>query len=137
MEPTLKDRDSVILEQAKEIENGQIIFFDKPISWKYESQDSTVLVKRVAAIPGDTITYDGESFLVNGEVAYSLSEDNYECDAGPVGYEHTVTNKQVFVMGDNARASLDSRRIFCDGEPEKSYITKRAIIDYGHIVTKF
>lgn len=93
----------------------------------------TVLIKRIAAAPGDTLSYDGKAFYVNGKVLYSLAKDHYQCNAGPVGYKHKLTKEQVFAMGDNPLKSLDSRRIFCDGHPNEAYIGYRSVIDFGTI----
>lgn len=137
MEPTLKSRDSVILKQEDAPEQNQIAFFNKPKSWEYMGEDESVLVKRIAAAPGDTLEFDGQSFIVNGEVFYSIDTDDYSCESGTVGYKHTLTKNEVFAMGDNARVSLDSRRIFCDGNTDHIYIPSQDMIDFGHILMKF
>ena len=137
MEPTLNNGDSVILKQEDTLRHNQIIFFNKPSSWSEYVDRNATLVKRVVAIPGDTLTYDGETFKVNNEIVYKLSDDNYECESGEIGYEHILTNTEVFATGDNANDSLDSRRIFCDGNSKDMYIPKFYVIDYGHIVKQF
>lgn len=137
MEPVLHNGDSVILKQSKTVQRNQIIFFNKPSKWSEYTDRSTTLVKRISGVPGDTITYDGTEFKINNETFYKLSEDNYECEAGEIDYEYTLSQKEVFVTGDNANHSLDSRRIFCDGDSENMYVTKRAIVDYGSIVKIF
>lgn len=137
MEPTFENRDSVILKQSKTVNNGDIVFFNKPGSWDEYVDHDTVLVKRITAVPNDKISFDGKQFKVNDETVYKLSENNYECENGQVGYEHVLTNKEIFVMGDNPNHSLDSRRMFCDGEPDKMYIPKHSIVDYGKVVFKF
>lgn len=137
MEPTFKNRDSVVLKQETAPEIDQISFFHKPESWEYMGEDESILVKRIAAAPGDTLEFDGKSFIVNGEESYTLSTDNYVCEAGTIDYKHTLSKNEVFVMGDNAKVSLDSRRIFCDGDTEHIYIPSQDMIDFGHILMKF
>lgn len=137
MEPTLTDRQTVILKQSKTVEHGEFVFFKKPKSWSDYVDRDTTLVKRITAVPNDTLSFDGKSFKVNGEDVYDLSKNEYECAKGQKGYEHTLSNKEIFVMGDNPNHSLDSRRIFCDGNVNEMFIPKYSIVDYGQIVVKF
>lgn len=137
MVPTLHDRDTVILQKDSTLQRGQIAFLNKPEAWLHESEKETVLVKRVIAIPGDTLKFDGKSFLVNGVSVYNLDTIGYDCKLGTVGYEHTLSKNEVFVMGDNPSSSLDSRRIFCNGETNKSLVPYTNLIEYGKITVKF
>lgn len=137
MEPTLQDKSSIVIQKEKSIAINQIAVFDKPKSWDYMKDKDTVLIKRIAAVPGDVLEFDGKSILVNGEVSYSVDTNKYECSAGEVGYKHTLSNKEIFVMGDNAQVSLDSRRIFCDGDTENIFIPYNNIVSYGKIAIKF
>ena len=75
MEPTLK-KGSLILGTRifDDLETGDVIVFTK---------EGMVMVKRIAAIAGETITVDG--------VSYTVPEDSY------------------FVLGDNEENSIDSR----------------------------
>lgn len=137
MEPTFEDRQSVVLKQSKTVNHGEIVFFKKPKSWSDYVDRDTTLVKRIVAVPDDTLAFDGEKFTVNGTTVYELSENNYECSAGEKKYKHVLTNKEIFAMGDNPNHSLDSRRIFCDGEIDKMFIPRQSIVDYGQVVFKF
>lgn len=137
MEPNFHDGDTVVLDQVDGVVHGQLVFFSKPKSWDDYAGDGYTLMKRIAARPGDTLSYDGTSFMIDGEVIYDGTEDKYECAAGEVGYEHQLTNKELFVMGDNANHSLDSRRIFCDGNAENMFVGYRDIIDNGVVKAVF
>jgi signal peptidase I len=137
MVPTLHDRDTIILQDESVLQRGQIAILKKPAPWLHESEKETVLVKRVVAIPGDKLEFDGKSFLVNGVSIYNLDTIDYECKSGVIGYEHTLSNQEVFVMGDNPSASLDSRRIFCDGKSKESFVPYENLLDYGKITMKF
>ena len=75
MEPTLKKGSLIFGTRIfDDLETGDVIVFTK---------DGTVMVKRIAAIAGETITVDG--------VSYTVPEDSY------------------FVLGDNMEESKDSR----------------------------
>lgn len=137
MSPTLENGENVVVRQEKKVTQNQLVFFKKPTRWADYVDHNTILVKRIIAVPGNTLTFDGKEFKVNDETVYTLSDDNYECSAGEVGYSHTLTNKEIFVMGDNASVSLDSRRIFCDGKTDKMYLQSRDVIDHGNIILKF
>lgn len=133
MEPTLHDGQNIILKQVEAPKPGLIFVFEKPNSWSYMGSGEKVLIKRIAASPQQTLSFDGEAFYVNGEEIYNVKENNYECSAGPTDYVHKLNQEEVFVMGDNALESLDSRRIFCDGDPDDAYIGFKNVIDFGTI----
>lgn len=137
MEPALSNGQNIVLKQEPAPRQGMIFVFEKPNTWDYMGTGEKVLIKRVAAAPQSVLTYDGKAFYVNGEAIYKLADDGYKCKAGEVGYEHKLTQKEVFVMGDNALQSLDSRRIFCDGHPENSFIGFNNLIDFGTIERVF
>lgn len=81
-------------------------------------------VKRVIAVPGDTIEIDGEQALVNGApepwlIPRQASEDRM----GP----YTVPPGAVWVMGDNRHDSSDSRYF---GFVPVSAVRGRAVLVY-------
>lgn len=136
MEPYLHNGESVVLQQADEIEEGQIIFVNKPGSWFYQSGDSELLVKRVLAVPGDEFSFDGEAFSVNGEVKSVLPE-GYDCSLAPQSFKMTLGKTQHFIVGDNVENSFDSRKAFCTGNVRYSFLEKFRIVDYGKIIMRF
>lgn len=136
MSPSLKDRDNIIISQEKTIEQNHIIVFDHPVLWDYSGPSTGVLIKRVAAVPGDTLAFDGETFTVNGIKFFNVKENDYECSNGDENYSHVLSHDEIFVTGDNFNESLDSRRIFCDGAPGY-YVPQHEIIAFGNIIAKY
>lgn len=137
MYPDLESGDSIVLKQEKDLKEGQLIFFNKPKSWKSLTNEkhNKLLVKRVAAIPGDTLKFDGKGFIINNEKRFDLP-DGYKCEA-PIGFETVLKKRQIFVLGDNALHSNDSRAMFCKGKITSIFIDKRAVADYGHVLFRF
>lgn len=116
MEPNYHSGDYLIIDELsyrlRDPERGEVIVFKYPLNTSYR------YIKRIIALPGETID------LKNGEVYVSragseptkVSEDLYISDAtrekwktrmdyGPV----TLKADEFFVMGDNRNYSSDSR----------------------------
>jgi signal peptidase I len=83
---------------------GEVVVLDDPLNPQRQ------LIKRVIALPGETVTIQADRVYINGR---PLAEDYINKDLlkgetlGPV----TVPAAHVFVMGDNRGNSSDSRRI--------------------------
>lgn len=133
MSPTFENGETVVLEQAKEVEKGMIVVFPKPQQWDYMGADTPELIKRIAAGGGSTVEYDGEKLYIDGEVAYDIEANEYQC-ALEEGYSHTLSSEELFVMGDNHKNSLDSLRILCDNErPDAAYVPFLKTFAYGYV----
>ncbi len=97
---------------------GQIERFDVVI---VESVDEKLLVKRVIALPGETIEYLDDELYINNEIVeepfldetYVLSqikEENSEYFTENFG-PYELGEDEFFVMGDNRLRSYDSRNL--------------------------
>lgn len=104
MDPTLEDGERVIFNKIvyllDEPERGDIVIIKRPFK-NY--------VKRVIALPGETIEINGSELYINGEKYQQtfLDEEAEERTGnfGPI----QVPKDSYFVMGDNRAISKDSR----------------------------
>jgi len=139
MEPTLDDGSIVAVRNSdRPIQHGEIMVVGKPESWYREGKDASshrdVLVKRVAAVPGDTLEVVGGEIRVNGTVVYSLKESGYPCPAVTGDYRHTLGAGEVMVLGDNAFFSLDSRKVMCTMGTGGMFVDARQVRAHGRIL---
>lgn len=129
MVPTFKSGDYLITEKVtyrfNSPKKGDIIVLKNP---KDESED---FIKRIIALPGDTIKIENNIVYVNGEAirekylppqtstrAGSFLEEGGQITAGP---------NQYFVLGDNRNHSSDSREW---GAITRQEIVGRALFRY-------
>lgn len=96
--------------------NMQLVFLDKH-SQDYVVNDvvafrceelSAVLVKRVVAVPGDTVQIMDNILYVNGQ-SNTYYTDAHFSYAGIAQNPITLAESQYFVIGDNIEMSKDSR----------------------------
>jgi signal peptidase I len=80
---------------------GMLVVFPQP------GRPGTTLVRRVVGLPGDTVRAEAGGLVLNGRpveepfVTVGVVTDDF----GPV----TLAAGEVFVMGDNRNATVDSR----------------------------
>ncbi|NEY21454.1 signal peptidase I [Bacillus ginsengihumi] len=118
MNPTLENGDRLFVNKltnhAFPLHHGDIIIFHATKTEDY--------VKRVIGLPGDTITYKDDQLYRNGKKInepYLVSEKR-NLGSGQLTEDFTlkdytgktkVPKDELWVMGDNRRISLDSRRL--------------------------
>jgi len=126
MAPTLDIRDRVLVNKLSydlhEINRGDVVVFKSPKT--DEAAEVKDLIKRVVALPGETIeTRDGR-VVVNG-VQLEESYLQPETAPGPPVERQMVPERHVFVMGDNRSNSKDSRSF---GAIPESLVVGRAFV---------
>ena len=109
MEPTLQDRDSLLVDKMT-------YRFSNPkrfdvIIFPYKYGNNQYFIKRVIGLPGETVNIDYEgNIYING----NKLDENYGAeviaDPGRAYEEIVLGDNEFFVMGDNRNASTDSRR---------------------------
>jgi signal peptidase I len=137
MRPTLNVGDRVLVNKMSyrlhDVNRGDIVVFETPPNTEDANGRIKDLVKRVIALPGETIeTRDGvvyingrqleEPYLQDGVRTCAPNTDAAACaNYGP----RVIPSDQVFVMGDNRGASKDGRSF---GPIEESSIVGRVFV---------
>ncbi|SKC75948.1 signal peptidase I [Maledivibacter halophilus] len=108
MYPTLEPNNYLIINKIPymihEPERGDIVVFKSHLTTPDGKEKD--LIKRVIAVEGDKIEVKNGKIYVNGE---KVEEGYINGDYTSGDIEIEVDKDEVFVMGDNREASLDSR----------------------------
>lgn len=139
MVPTLGVYDRILVQKAfftwHDIREGDIVVFSHPpLDHCSESQQGGDLVKRVIALPGQTIYSSGNSIYVNGR----LLAEPYLPHNDPLGppipdassqHPYRVPPGEFYMLGDNRADSCDSRYW---GPIKGSSIIGKAVLVWWH-----
>jgi signal peptidase I len=113
MEPTLQIGDRIlVLKAAYDFTSpaiGDVIVFRAPPKEHLMCSEPEVqdLVKRIIALPGDTISSKGNTIYIDGKPL--VQPWQHTSQLGPAIRPQTIPPNQYFVMGDNRPDSCDSR----------------------------
>ena len=106
MSPTLQIGDMIFANMSyncptcfKAVKRGDVAIF------VYPDNRTQLFVKRIVALPGDTIRIEAGELIINGKP----SPDAFSGDTSVNMEERKVAPGHVFVLGDNRTASRDSR----------------------------
>ena len=125
MEPTLKVQDRVIVNKLSydfhDVHRGDIIVFKSPPG--EETASVKDLIKRVIALPGETVEARDGHILIDGQPL----QEPYLVDGVTTGEmePHKVPAGHLWVMGDNRPNSKDSRFF---GAIDEDLIVGRAFV---------
>lgn len=116
MEPTLSDKEIVVLVKTGNMKQGDLCGF---------SYSNKILIKRVIGLPGDfiTISKDG-TVMVNGDEIdepYLTEKSLGECD---IEFPYQVPENHYFVLGDHRSTSVDSRNSVIGCVSKEQFIGK-------------
>lgn len=121
MEPALRDGQVLRFPKGTSpVLRGEIVVVDMPLSWQYAGGTSGTVVKRVAAMEGDSVSVVAGALYVNGAQKTGV---NPSCKTS-ADYSYVLQRGEVFVMGDNQGHSFDSLAMLCLAEhPEAKNFT--------------
>jgi len=109
MLPTLHDGEQLVGEKLSinftPPKKGEIVIFQSPL-------ENSLIIKRIVAIPGDTVKIENGKLYINGILSKELYRDSFAVKPGEKiqeGTEYTVPEEHYAVMGDNKDHSYDSR----------------------------
>jgi len=107
MEPTLHDKDQLVLEKVSHwfvgYERNDIIVFP------YLLEDDKYYIKRIIGLPGETVTLLDGYIYINDKKLDNPSHLDLIIEQGSVIFPVVVPDNTYFVLGDNRNHSKDSR----------------------------
>lgn len=129
MENTLENGDTVIISAiSSDIEYGDVVVISQPNAY------GKVLIKRVIAVEGQTISFDrisGKVVVDGKQLDEPYIKENMEFTYG-MNKTYTVPQGKLFVMGDNRNESADSRDVYI-GMIDKRYVVGEVLYRVGDL----
>lgn len=116
MSPTYKNYQIIV--KSKVTNKVKQMMIEKNVIVKFKSPGGETAIKRIVAMPGDTIELDGWLVKVNGKVVDDNNRKNAETQLTKMiknkkrnhnVEKFTLSSDQYYVMGDNRENSIDSR----------------------------
>ncbi|MBA2283905.1 MAG: signal peptidase I [Ktedonobacteraceae bacterium] len=125
MEPSLHNQEYILVDKLAYLfhapERGDVIVFQFPLN---PSED---FVKRIIALPGDTISVVGQTVTVDGHVLHEpYINTNHLYNPYPAFRNRVMGPGEYFVMGDNRGDSSDSRQ--WGPVPRQNIIGKASVV---------
>jgi len=146
MYPTLIEKDMLFMVKQGDFESGDIVSFKSELTLTEKDYESLNLIqkllhkegerknliKRIIAVPGDTIEVDAGKVIVNGQVL----DEPYISTPTTKSYDPTTLPEGMyFCMGDNRTYSFDSRELgFISGDDFIGKVVFR-FLPFGRIGT--
>ncbi len=118
MYPTLDNDDVLLVVKTKKVDYGDIVVI--------KMDDNKFFVKRVIAVEGDKVDVVDSDVKVNGadiKEVYAYYDDT---DAPLTSVTCVVPSDSLFIMGDNRKASYDSRRM---GPVSVDQVVGKSVLD--------
>ena len=117
MEPTFRDKSVVLLDKhVSERRTGDVVYCRCESVGRY-------IVKRIAAVPGDSIRAQDGVLYINGLPSVPLPKEDLR--AAYISESDTLMpDGMYFLLGDNTEESVDSRYALVGLMPEEGILAK-------------